>query len=418
MSVLDPRELQASPLADLHALAAELGLEGFRRLRKDDLIKQIVQAQGGSVDEPEAPSGDGEAGDPEISLHEDAAAEAQRASGDYSAPGSSVADEDVHEGATAEVPRDYQEPMPNWEQEPADEGDAGPEAPADEEAGERELAGEREEDMRRGILDVLPNGSGFIRAEPYRQSREDVYVSPAQIRRCELRPGDEVEGPVRPPRRNERHPSLVRVATVNGQDADSPSERARFNSLRAAWPSERLAGPNVLADYPFGKGSRVAIGGPPGAGATYLLREAVKVLRDRHSEIDVLVVLAGVRPEEAADWNDVGVEVAGGSYDGSSDEQAQVAELAVQRAKRAVESGKDVVVVVDSLDALPPSSARRVFGAGRNAQDGGSLTVLASTGTAAEPHRMATTHITLEPREGEQPRVAPGSGTLRRDLLG
>jgi transcription termination factor Rho len=207
------------------------------------------------------------------------------------------------------------------------------------------------------------------------------------------------------------------VATVNGQDADSPSERTRFDSVAAAWPTERLAGPGALADTPYGKGSRVAIGGPPGAGATYLLREAVKVLRDRHSELEVVVVLAGARPEEAADWTDAGVEVAGGSFDGSFDEQAQVAELAVQRAKRSVEAGKDVVVVVDSLDALPPAAARRVFGAGRNAADAGSLTILAATGTSAEPHRMATTHITLEPREGEQPRLAPGSGTLRRDLL-
>jgi transcription termination factor Rho len=161
----------------------------------------------------------------------------------------------------------------------------------------------------------------------------------------------------------------------------------------------------------------VAIGGPPGSGATYLLREAVKVLRDRHSELEVIVVLAGARPEEVSDWTEAGVEVAGGSYDGSFDEQAQVAELAVQRAKRAVEAGQDVVVVIDSLDALPPSTARRVFGAGRNTGDAGSLTILASTGTAAEPHRMATTHITLEPREGDTPRVASGSGTLRRDLL-
>jgi transcription termination factor Rho len=112
------------------------------------------------------------------------------------------------------------------------------------------------------------------------------------------------------------------------------------------------------------------------------------------------------------------VEVAGGGYDDSFDEQAQVAELAVQRAKRSVEAGKDVVVVVDSLDALPASTARRVFGAGRNATDAGSLTVMASTGTAAEPHRMATTHITLEPRDGDQPRLAPGSGAFRRELLG
>jgi transcription termination factor Rho len=378
MSVLDPRELQASPLADLHALAAELGLEGFRRLRKDQLIEQIVAVQGGEV----ADDGD----DDEVALAEDAAVEAEEA------PETEAADEPA-------------EPVAEEEEEPAEEAEADEDEP------------EREEDLRTGVLDVLPNGSGFIRAEPYRQSREDVYVSPAQIRRCELRPGDEVTGPVRPPRRNERHPSLVRVATVNGQDADSPSERSRFDSLTAVWPSERLAGPNALTDTPFGKGSRVAIGGPPGAGASYLLREAVKVLRDRHSELDVIVVLAGVRPEEVGDWSDVGTDVAGGGYDGSFDEQAQVAELAAQRAKRAVEAGKDVVLVIDSLDALPPATARRVFGAGRATSDGGSLTILASTGTAAEPHRMATTHVTLDAREGESTRVAPGSGTLRKDLL-
>jgi transcription termination factor Rho len=413
MSVLDPRELQASPLADLHALAAELGLESFRRLRKEELIKQIVAAQGGTL-----PADDDSSDDAEVALYEDAAAEPEEAGGDYTAPGAVEDDEeDLHEGSTADVPRSYQEPMPNWEQkrdEPV--GDADSEAEAEPEA-EAEAEGEREEDLRTGILDVLPNGSGFIRAEPYRQSREDVYVSPAQIRRCELRPGDEVTGPARPPRRNERHPSLVRVATVNGQDADAPSERARFDSLEAAWPTERLAGASALADLPFGKGSRVAIGGPPGAGASYLLRETVKVLREQHAELEVIAVLAGVRPEEAADWSDAGIEVAGGSYDGSFDEQAQVAELAVQRAKRSVESGKDVVIVIDSLDVLPQGTARRVFGAGRNAADGGSLTILASTGTSAEPHRMATTHITLEPREGETPRIAPGSGTLRRDLL-
>jgi transcription termination factor Rho len=408
MSVLDPRELQASPLADLHALAAELGMEGFRRLRKEELIKQIVTAQGGEMPEPATEEADG---DTEASLYGDAAAEADDPAGDYRAPGTvEDDDEDLHEGSTSDVPRSYQEPMPNWEQEKDESVSA-----ADEERDEPEE--EREEDLRSGILDVLPNGSGFIRAEPYRQSREDVYVSPAQIRRCELRPGDEVSGPVRPPRRNERHPSLVRVATVNGQDADAPAERSRFDGMSAAWPSERLAGPGALADTPFGKGSRVAIGGPPGAGASFLLREAVKVLRERHSELEVIVVLAGARPEEAADWAGLGVEVAGGSYDDSFEEQAQVAELAVQRAKRSVESGKDIVVVVDSLDVLPPATARRVFGAGRNAQDGGSLTILAATGTSAEPHRMATTHITLEPREGDQPRVAPGSGTLRRDLL-
>jgi transcription termination factor Rho len=376
MSVLDPRELEASPLADLHALAAELGLEGYRRLRKEELIKQIAAAQGG---------------EPEPGVSENGGAEPE-----------AVAEEAAAAPEPIEEPEAEEEPAPEPEPEAEPEPEPEPEP----------------EEIRAGILDVLPNGSGFIRAEPYRQSREDVYVSPAQIRRCELRPGDEVSGPVRPPRRNERHPSLVRVATVNGQQAEPPAERPRFEDLTAVWPTERLAGPNALADTPYGKGSRVAIGGPPGAGATTLLRQAVQALRERHGEIEVIVVLAGARPEEVGEWHELGAQVAGGSFDGSFDEQAQTTELAVQRAKRAAEQGRDAAVVIDSLDTLPASTIRRVFGAGRNTHEAGSVTVLASTGTAAEPHRMATTHVTLEASEGGEPRVSAGSGTLRRELLG
>lgn len=403
MSVLDPRELQASPLADLHTLAAELGLESFRRLRKEELIKQIVVAQGGEIDDVPSVEDGASAGVPD-------------------AAGADVADAaDLPRDDSSTIDRardddDGEDEIALYEDAAVDDRGAGD--AADDDGGPDSRADEqREEDVRGGILDVLPNGSGFIRAEPYKQSREDIYVSPAQIRRCELRPGDEVAGPVRPPRRNERHPSLVRVATINGADADSPSDRERFNALTAVWPSERLAGPSLLSDIPFGKGSRVVIGGPPGAGATFLLREAVKVLRERHADLDLIVVLAGVRPEEIAEWSEIGGEVAGGSYDGSFDDQAQVADLAVQRAKRAVESGRDVVIAIDSLDALPPAAARRVFGAGRNTSEAGSLTVLATAGTSAEPHRMATTYITLEPREGDQPKLGAGSGTLRSDRL-
>jgi transcription termination factor Rho len=423
MSVLDPRELEASPLADLHALAAELGLEGYRRLRKQELIKQLVASTGA---------------DPESQVWVDAAPEPEGVvdPGELDVAPEVEPVEPVEEAPEPRRRRLRRGRTPEPEPEPVaaveDEDAAAPEeddsreGAADavreedgrEEREDRDEQEEHEEDIRSGVLDVLPNGSGFLRAEPYRQSREDVYVSPAQIRRCELRPGDEVAGPARPPRRNERHPSLVRVATVNGQDADAPAERPRFESLTATWPTERLGGPSALADAPFGKGSRVAVGGPPGAGATWLLREAVKVLRDRHADLEVIVVLAGVRPEEAVEWTEAGIEVAGGSYDGSFDEQAQSADLAVQQAKRAVEAGRDAVVVIDSLDALPAAAVRRVFGAGRNTQEAGSLTILAATGTAAEPHRMATTHVTLEPSEsGGEPKLGPGSGTLRRDLL-
>ncbi len=214
MSVLDPQELQASPLADLHTIAAELGLEGFRRLRKQELIDQIVTASGGT---PVAQDDDDD-----VALVEDAAP----------VPDEVPEDDDADDEERAD-----------------DDGDE----PEDDEV-EPEQRAEPDEELRSGILDVLPNGSGFIRAEPYNQSRDDVYVSPAQIRRCELQPGDEVSGPIRPPRRNERHPSLVRVATVNGADADAPSERARFDSLAATWPTAAPRGPECARRHPVRQG--------------------------------------------------------------------------------------------------------------------------------------------------------------------
>lgn len=435
MSVLDPRELEASPLADLHAIAAELGIEGFRRLRKEDLVRTIVEAQGGEMpskatngaSEPEAEAAEPEAdAEPDAEEKPDPEEKPKRRRGLGRGRGRKKAEDDdsteePRRGSTEE-PRsgsaDEPEASPQAVEDPEPEALDPDDRDDDASPADDEPADDEPEDIRTGVLDVLPNGSGFIRAEPFRQSRDDVYVSPAQIRRCELRPGDEVAGPVRPPRRNERHPSLVRVETVNGGAAEPPAERGRFEDLTPVWPKDRLAGPNALASTPFGKGSRVAIGGPPGAGATRLLREAVKVLRERHPDLEVLVVLAGVRPEEVAEWNEVGVFVAGGSFEGSVDEQGQVAELAVQRAKRAAEAGRDTAVVIDSLDALPPAVARRVFGAGRNTEEAGSVTVLASTGTTAEAHRMATTHVTLEPGDGSgEAKVSAAAGTLRGDLL-
>ena len=403
MSVLDPRELDASPLADLHALASELGIEGYRRFRKEELIQQIVSAQGGESTEVAAGE-EAEAADEEEKPKRRRGLRGRRRPAAEEAE--TLAETGPEDNGAAAEPEPEPEEDTSGDTSEDEEDDAGA-APASE----------PEEETRSGVLDVLPNGSGFLRADPFRQSREDVYVSPAQIRRCELRSGDEVAGPVRPPRRNERHPSLVRVEQVNGGPAEPPAERKRFDDLKAVYPTERLAGPAAIAHVAFGKGSRVAVGGPPGAGASRLLRELAKCIADQG--VEVTVVLAGVRPEEVADWEALGVSVAGGSFDSPPEEQAQVAELAVQRGKRALEAGRDVAVVIDSLDALPVGAARRVFGAGRNAEGAGSLTVIASSGLTAEPHRMATTRIALEAGEGGVALVSGAqSGTLRSDLLG
>jgi transcription termination factor Rho len=253
-----------------------------------------------------------------------------------------------------------------------------------------------------------------------------VYVSPAQIRRCELRAGDQISGPVRSPRRSERYPSLVRVEEINGASAETPPERARFEDLTPVFASEKLTAPEGLEAAPFGRGSRVAVGGPPGSGITTLLRRIALTLAASHPEIELVVVLAGARPEEVTEWRrDSDLPVVGGGFDRPVEDQAQTAEIAVERAKRAVESGRHAAIVLDSLDALPPAAARRLFGAARCAEEGGSLTIVASTGLAGEPQRLATTRIVLEPADPAEPGapgprppvLAPGSGTLRADRL-
>ena len=358
MSVLQRKELEESPLADLHAIASEIGIERYRAMRRDDLVKAILDTQGGEE-----------------------------------------RDDEPNDGAAAPGPAEEPSEPETEDEPPAAEEPQGPEG-----------------DPVAGVLDVLPNGSGFLRAP----EGDDVYISPAQIRRCELRAGDEVAGPSRPARRNERHPSLVRVETVNGRDAERPEERPLFAELTAVHPTERLSVPAGLDPVPFGKGSRVAIGGGPGAGATRLLRELVATLGENHPEVSVSVVLVGARPEELTEWErDTAAPVTGGSFDRSPEVQAQAAELAVERAKRVVERGGDAAVVVDSLEFLPAGAARRVFGAARNIEDGGSLTVVAATGMAWEPQRQASTRVALDPPADDgTPQVSVSrSATLRADLL-
>src|ERR671916_150652 len=205
MPVLQRSELESSPLADLHAIASELGLEGFRGMRRDDLIGAILGAQGG--DEPEDEREPDE-------VPSDEALEPAFA-GDTEEAG-----EEDGEGPEAEKPEDEAEPVTDEAESVTDEGEQVVE---EEPEVEDEVS---DEEIATGVLDVLTNGSGFLRLDPAGQSRDDVYVSPAQIRRCELRAGDDVSGPVRPPRRNERHPSLVRGERVNGGTAEPPEGRA------------------------------------------------------------------------------------------------------------------------------------------------------------------------------------------------
>jgi transcription termination factor Rho len=271
MAVLQRSELESSPLADLHAIASELGLEGFRSKRRDDLIGAILAAQGGEEPAPE--------------------------------PVAEPAGEVVDEREPDEVPSEEAlEPAPPGgeppEEEPEPEEDEAAVVEEEPEVVEEEVS---DEEITTGILDVLTNGSGFLRLDPAGQSRDDVYVSPAQIRRCELRAGDEVSGPVRPPRRNERHPSLIRVETVNGAEAEPPEERPWFGDLTPVFPTQALQAPPEFGSAPFGRGSRVAVAGPPGAGATTLLVQVARTLSERYPEMTLKWCWPACGPRRSAD---------------------------------------------------------------------------------------------------------------------
>jgi transcription termination factor Rho len=402
MSVLNRKELADSPLADLHQIASELGVEGYRAMRKDDLIGAILGETGGGQAAEEGGAVAVAEEDAAVAVAEEREEDTSEGTSEDTSEGTS---EDTSEGTSEGTSEDTSE---DTSEGTSDEGEAVVEE--EPEVVEDQVS---DDEIATGVLDVLANGSGFVRVDASGQSRDDVYVSPAQIRRCELRAGDEVSGPARSPRRNERHPSLVRVETVNGAAAEPAEERPWFGDLTAVFPTQKLPAPKELKDVPFGRGSRVAIAGPAGEAATALVRELATQLAG-DEELVLQVVLAGALPEDVTEWHRAdGLDVAGGSFDRSPDAQAQAAELAVERAKRRVERGGHAVVLIDSLEALPAGARRRVFGAGRATEEGGTLTVVATVGGDREALRWATTRVVL----GPDGKLAPESGTVRAELL-
>jgi transcription termination factor Rho len=271
-------------------------------------------------------------------------------------------------------------------------------------------------------VELLGNGSGFIRLTPPEPTDDDVYISAAQVKRCELVSGDRIAGPVRPARRSERFPSLIRVDTINGRPADEVAEGTRFEDLPATFATERFElgseDPTVKAIEwltPFGKGSRVVIAGPARAGKSEALRRVAGALAALEG-LDVSLVLAGVRPEEIGE---AAVEPAAAlSFAASSDAQAQAVEQAIEQGRRVAARGGDAVVLIDTLDGLPPAPARRALAAARNIADGGSLTVVA---TAAAPVGGETTVVALDAALvalGRFPALdLATSGVLRPELL-
>ena len=424
MSVLDRSALEASPLADLHALASELSIDGYRRLRKAELIDAILVRQGGEADAGE---------EPPVEADEDERPGGRRRRGRRRGRGRGAQREDETdappESESAPAPEEVEEDLAEDVAEDLAENLVEDLAEVEEQAeradGGRRGGAEREEEIVEGEVELLPNGSGFLRVNPPEPSEDDVYVSAAQVKRCELVPGDRIAGPRRAPRRSERFASLIRIDTINGRPADEVVDSTRFEDLPASFPSERFRlgsdDPTIKAIEwltPFGQGSRVTIVGPARAGKTEALRRLAAALAGQEG-VQLSLVLAGVRPEEITEWQEGPVApVAAVSFAASADAQAQTVERVVDQARRLASRGAHAVVLIDTLAGLPSHAARKVLASARNIADGGSLTVIA---TAPEPVGGETTVIALDPllaSTGRFPAVdLLGSGTIRAELL-
>lgn len=261
-----------------------------------------------------------------------------------------------------------------------------------------------------GILEIMEDGFGFLRQDRFLPGADDIYVSQSQIRRFGLRTGDKVSGQVRPPKENEKYFSLLRVEVVNGMDPEVARRRPHFDSLTPIFPRQLIdleTMPNVLSTRllnlvaPIGRGQRGMIVSPPKAGKTMLLKAIANGITANYADVHLMVLLIGERPEEVTDMRrSVNGEVISSTFDEEIDNHTKVSEMALERAKRLVEGGRDVVILLDSITrlaraynvAMPPSGRtltggidpvalyppKRFFGAARNIEEGGSLTIIAT----------------------------------------
>jgi transcription termination factor Rho len=275
----------------------------------------------------------------------------------------------------------------------------------------RQAEAEREgQEVRGGILEIMSEGIGFLRWDNYQPSSHDVYVSQSQIRRYKLRNGDMILGHVRPPRESERHYGLLKVETINGLDPEEAMRRPRFERLTPIFPDKRfnletdrhlLATRLINLVTPIGRGQRGLIVSPPKAGKTTILKNVINAISSQYPEVYLIIALIGERPEEVTDMDrSVDAEVISSTFDEPVSSHVRVAEMVIERAKRLVEVGRDVFIAMDSITRLSraynlvvqpsgrtlsggidPSALyppKRFFGAARNIEEGGSLTITAT----------------------------------------
>ncbi|MBN8867214.1 MAG: Rho termination factor N-terminal domain-containing protein [Solirubrobacterales bacterium] len=379
-------DLKSKSLAELHELAGEAGIEKFRLLRREELIEKLGDSKDSSDDSGESGGRDG------------GSSRRRRRGGDRDRDRDRDGDRDRGKGRERRGDRERRSGGDRDEKtDEREDKDSGPEPELTEIT---------------GVLDVLPRGSGIIRSEDGPSA--GIYVSPAQIRRCELRSGDEVSGPVRPARRGERRPSLVRVELVNGEPP--VDERApRFESLTPVAPHRHMPlsgdGDDILARSvdllaPLAFGQRVLVEAQPRSGRTSFLRSLAKAIaKGAGDEAEIIVLLIDERPEEVTAWSREvpEVEIAAAPADLGAHEQVRVAERMLAKVKRQAEAGNDVVIIVDSLTRLgnaygDPGAVKPFFGAGRELEEdgAGSVTVIATAlwGAPGDQDVMDAVHTT------------------------
>lgn len=264
-----------------------------------------------------------------------------------------------------------------------------------------------------GVLEVLPDGYGFLRSQSYNYlpSPDDIYVSPSQIKRFGMQTGDTVTGMVRPPKEAERFYALLKVETINFSAPETIRDRILFDNLTPLYPDEKLSLESIPTDYsmrivdmlsPIGKGQRGLIVAPPKSGKTVILQKMANAIARNHTEVKLIVLLIDERPEEVTDMErSVKAEVVASTFDEPPERHVQVAEMVIEKSKRLVEAGQDVVILLDSItrlarayntviphsgkilsggvDANALHKPKRFFGAARNIEGGGSLTIIATT---------------------------------------
>jgi len=469
-------ELQSKLLPELQQMAQSLGMSGTKGLRKADLIGAILERANGRGPVPE-----------------------QGSNGKAEAPvNAAPVPATTSPTPTEQAPEpQQQQPQPQPQQRQHGQGGSQQQGgnrrrrgrdrknrqrggrPDDGRGGarvggavmtvDRDMSAEEaaaEGELQTGILDMLPEGYGFLRTTGYLPGSTDVYVSQSQIRRFGLRRGDEVTGYVRAPKEAtaEKYYALLRVETVAGMSPDDARKRPDFKDLTPLFPEERFVlewGPQAVTERvidlvsPLGKGQRGMVVSPPKAGKTTILKQIANGILANSKNVHLMVLLVDERPEEVTDWQRTvkAAEVVYSTFDRPADDHTQVAELVLHRAQRLVEAGQDVVILLDSITRLAraynlaaPASGRilsggvdstalyppkRFFGAARNIEEGGSLTIIASalveTGSKMDEvifeefKGTGNSEIRLD-RQLSEKRIFPAinveaSGTRKEELL-